>query len=185
MPGSLEARRIAFLTANSGVEQPELEQPWRALEAAGARLAHIAPETGKVQAMTGDVNEADVFTAEVAAVDARADDYDGLVLPGGTTNADSLRLDADAVALVRAFIDAGKPVAAICHAPWTLVEAGVLPGKTLTSYPSLRTDITNAGGTWVDDEVHSCPADGWELVTSRTPDDLPAFNRALERLFAG
>lgn len=185
MTGALDGKRIAFLSANSGVEQPELEQPWNALEALGAAPTLLAPEAGTVQAMTGDVHEADVFRAGVAVSDASADDYEGLVLPGGTTNADSLRLDADAVAFVRAFAEAGKPVAAICHAPWTLVEAGVLPGKTLTSYPSLRTDITNAGGLWVDEEVHVCPTNDWMLATSRTPDDLPAFNRALESLFGG
>ncbi len=183
MTGALHGKKIAFLAANSGVEEPELEKPWGALGALGADTVLLAPERGKVQAMTGDVNEAGVFQADLAVAEATVGDYDGLVLPGGTTNADSLRLDVDAVALVRAFVQAGKPVAAICHAPWTLVEAGVLQGKTLTSYPSLRTDITNAGGTWVDEEVHSCPAGGWTLVTSRTPDDLPAFNQELEQLF--
>ncbi len=184
MTGALDGRTIAFLTANSGVEQPELEKPWGTLGGLGASTVLLAPEAGKVQAMTGDVNEADVFTADVAVADASADDYDGLVLPGGTTNADSLRLDADAVAFVRSFVEAGKPVASICHGPWVLVEAGVVEGKVLTSFPSLRTDITNAGGQWVDEEVHSCPSNGWTLVTSRTPDDLPAFNSALEELFA-
>ena len=180
---TLDGRTIAFLTSNSGVEQPELEKPWGALGALGATTVLVAPETGDVQAMTGDVNEADVFEASVSLDDASVADFDGLVLPGGTTNADSLRLDQRAVALVKAFADAGKPVAAICHAPWVLVEADVVRGKRLTSFPSLATDVRNAGGTWEDREVVTCDHEGWTLVTSRTPDDLPAFNDACEKLF--
>lgn len=181
---SLTGKRIAFLTANSGVEQVELTEPWKAVEAAGGSPVLVAPEKGEVQAFEGDVNKADTFTAELAVADASADDFDALLLPGGTTNPDALRLDDDAVALVKAFTTAGKPVAAICHGPWTLVEAGVLEGKTLTSWPSLKTDITNAGGSWVDEESFTCPAGGWTLVTSRNPDDLPAFSRAAVEAFA-
>ncbi|MFB9314557.1 type 1 glutamine amidotransferase domain-containing protein [Nocardioides plantarum] len=184
MATDLTGKKIAFLVHNSGVEQPELEQPWNDLGRAGAATTLIAPETGEVQAFTNDVEKADTFTAELAVADADVADYDGLVIPGGTTNADALRLDEDAVALVKAFVDAGKPIAAICHGPWLLVEAAVLDGKTLTSYASLETDVRNAGGTWVDEESFTCPANDWTLVTSRDPDDLDAFVEAAAAAFA-
>jgi protease I len=183
--GPLTGRTIAFLTAEIGVEKPELEQPWQAVLDAGGTPVHIAPEAGTVQSMVGDTDKDATFEATVAVGDASADDYDALVLPGGTVNADKVRADGTSVALVKAFVDAGKPIAAICHAPWILVEAGVLPGKTLTSFPSLATDVRNAGGSWVDEEVVHCTADGWELVTSRNPDDLPAFDAKLVEVFAG
>lgn len=172
-------KRVAILLANSGVEQAELEQPRDALIAAGAEVQLVTPEQGEIKAFNNDVEPGDTFTADKAVADVSADDYDLLVLPGGTTNPDALRLDQDAVALVKAFVDAGKPVAAICHGPWTLVEAGVLGGKTLTSWPSLKTDIRNAGGNWVDEQVKLCPANGWTLITSRNPDDLDAFGKAI------
>lgn len=181
----LNGKTVAFLTAQVGVEKPELEQPWQAVLDAGGTPVHVAPEAATVQSMVGDVDKDATFEATVAVADASADDYDALVLPGGTVNADTVRGDADSVALVKAFVDAGKPIAAICHAPWILVEAGVLPGKTLTSYPSLTTDVRNAGGTWQDTEVFHCPANGWDLVTSRNPDDLPAFDAKLVEVFAG
>lgn len=184
MTTDLTGRKIAFLVGNSGVEQPELTRPWEGLRAVGADTTLIAPEAGEVQAFTNDVEPGDTFTADLAVADASVDDFDGLVLPGGTTNADSLRLEPAAVALVSAFVDAGKPVAAICHAPWLLVEAAVLGGKTLTSYASLRTDIANAGGRWVDQESFTCPTNGWTLVTSRDPDDLDAFVDAAADAFA-
>jgi len=184
MATDLSGKKIAFLVHNSGVEQAELVQPWEELGEAGATTTLIAPEKGEVQAFENDVEKAGTFTAELAVADADVDNYDGLVLPGGTTNADSLRLDDDAVALVKAFVEAGKPVAAICHGPWILVEADVLDGKTLTSYASLQTDIRNAGGTWVDVEVQTCPANEWTLVTSRDPDDLDAFVEAAAAAFA-
>lgn len=183
MSNELSGKKIAFLVANSGVEQVELTTPWADLQAAGAETVLIAPEQGTVQAFENDVDKADTFEATVAVTDASAADYDALVLPGGTTNPDALRMDATAVALVEAFVGARKPVAAICHGPWTLVEAGVLGGKTLTSWPSLQTDVRNAGGTWVDEESFTCPANGWTLVTSRNPDDLPAFTRAAVEAF--
>jgi len=184
MATDLSGKKIAFLVHNSGVEQAELVQPWEELGEAGATTTLIAPEKGEVQAFENDVEKAGTFTAELAVADADVDNYDGLVLPGGTTNADSLRLDDDAVALVKAFVEAGKPVAAICHGPWLLVEADVLDGKTLTSYASLQTDIRNAGGTWVDVEAQTCPANEWTLVTSRDPDDLDAFVEAAAAAFA-
>ncbi len=167
---SLSGRRVAFMTANEGVEQVELEQPWEAVRTAGGEPHLVAPEAGTVQAFD-HLDKADTFPVDRTTGDVSVDDYDALVLPGGVANPDQLRTDEAAVALVRAFMEAGKPVAVICHGPWTLVEADVVRGRTLTSWPSLRTDIRNAGGTWVDEEVH---VDGG-LVTSRKPDDLPAF----------
>ncbi|GAA5143826.1 type 1 glutamine amidotransferase domain-containing protein [Nocardioides marinquilinus] len=185
MDHDLTGLRIAFLVHNSGVEQPELEQPWQDLQGAGATTTLIAPETGTVQAFTNDVEKADTFTAEVALADADPDAFDALVLPGGTTNADALRLEADAVAFVTSFTEAGKPVAAICHAPWLLVEADLVRGKKLTSYASLQTDVRNAGGSWVDEEAVVCAERGFTLVTSRDPDDLDAFVAAAAEVFAG
>lgn len=182
---SLTGKTIAFLTAQTGVEKPELTDPWAAVEDAGGTAEHIAPEAGSVQSMVGDVDKDDTFEATVAVADVDLDRYDALVLPGGTVNADQVRGDDASVAIVKAFVDAGKPVASICHGPWALVEAGVLPGKTLTSFPSLQTDIRNAGGTWEDHEVFHCPANGWDLITSRNPDDLPAFNAKLVEVVAG
>lgn len=176
--------RIAVLINNSGVEQVELTTPWDTLGDAGARLSLLAPDKGTVQAFTQDVNKADTFAADTAVSGASVEDYDALVLPGGTTNADRLRMNTDAVELVKAFADAGKPIAAICHGPWTLVETGALEGKTLTSFPSLQTDIRNAGGTWVDKESFTCPAQGYTLVTSRSPADLDAFVEAAADAFA-
>jgi protease I len=180
----LTGTKIAVLLANSGVEQVELTTPWQALGDAGAQLTLIAPEKGTVQAFNHDVEKADTFEADVAAADANAGDYDALILPGGTTNADRLRMDADAVRLVTAFAEAGTPIAAICHGPWALVEAGVVDGRTLTSFPSLQTDIRNAGGTWVDEESVTCTAGKFTLVTSRNPGDLDAFVDAAAAAFA-
>jgi protease I len=170
MANELEGKRVAFLVANEGIEQVELERPWQAIEEAGAKPELIAPESGKAQAVN-HLDKADEFDVDRTVSDANADDYDGLVLPGGVANPDNLRMDEDAVSFARSFFEAGKPVAAICHAPWTLVEADVVKGRTLTSFPSLQTDIRNAGGEWVDEEVHVDSG----LVTSRKPDDLDAF----------
>ncbi len=167
-------KKIAFLTASEGIERVELTEPWQAVTDAGHTATLLSPESGEVQLFDHlDKAETQAVDAEVGS--ASVDDYDALVLPGGVANPDALRMDAGAVAFIRDFAASGKPVAAICHAPWTLVEAGALSGKRLTSWPSLQTDIRNAGGEWVDEEV---VVDG-NLITSRNPDDLPAFNKAL------
>ncbi len=170
MAESIKGKKIAFLVANEGVEQVELTRPREAVEEAGGEPELIAPEAGEVQAFN-HLDKGDTFEATKAVSDADAGDYDALVLPGGVANPDFLRMEQDAVEFTRAFFQAGKPVAAICHGPWTLVEAGVVEGRSLTSWPSLKTDIQNAGGQWVDEEVHVDSG----LVTSRNPDDLDAF----------
>jgi len=185
MSDTLTGRTVAFLMSNSGVEQVELTEPRDAVAKAGATVVLLAPEQGTIQAFNNDVEKADTFQADEAVKGADPAAYDLLVLPGGTTNPDQLRLDADAVAFVRNFVAAGKPVAAICHGPWTLVEAGVVRGKTLTSWPSLHTDIANAGGDWRDEEVFVCPMNGWTLITSRKPDDLPAFTSKIIETLGG
>jgi protease I len=180
MAAELQGKRVAFLMTD-GVEQIEYTEPRKAVEAAGADVHLVALEPGTVQGFN-HLDKADTFTADIAVRNADPNDYDGLVLPGGVANPDALRLDQDAVAFVRAFFEQGKPVAAICHAPWTLVEAGVVKGRTLTSWPSLKTDIRNAGGEWVDEEVHVDQG----LVTSRKPDDLKAFcAKAIEEFAEG
>ena len=181
MSAELNGKRIAFLVANEGVEQIELTEPWKAVEAAGAQADLLTLEDGKIQGFN-HLDKGDTFDPDGVVGDAKADDYDGLVLPGGVANPDLLRTDEDAVAFTRAFFEAGKPVAAICHGPWTLVEADVVRGRTLTSWPSLKTDIRNAGGQWVDEEVHVDEG----LVTSRKPDDLEAFcAKAIEEFAEG
>ena len=178
MTGELQGKRIAFL-ATDGVEQVEYTEPRKAVEQAGASADLVSLEPGQIQGFN-HLDKGDTFPVDKAVAEASADDYDGLVLPGGVANPDSLRNDADAVRFVRSFFEAGKPVASICHGAWTLVEAGVVKGRTLTSWPSIRTDVENAGGTWVDEEVHTDRG----LVTSRKPDDLPAFNAKLIEEFA-
>ncbi|MGN6299900.1 MAG: type 1 glutamine amidotransferase domain-containing protein, partial [Angustibacter sp.] len=149
-----------------------------AVEEAGARPVLVSPEEGRVQAFN-HLDKADTFEVDVTVAKARVDDFDVLVLPGGVANPDALRTDDAAVAFVKGFVESGKPVAAICHAPWTLVEADVVRGRTLTSWPSLQTDLRNAGATWVDEELVVCEEGPGPLVTSRKPDDLPAFTKAL------
>ena len=167
--GELQGKTIAFL-ATDGVEQVEYTEPRKAVEQAGGTAHLISLESGEIQGFN-HLDKGDTFPVDKAVAEASADDYDGLVLPGGVANPDFLRNDKDAVAFVRSFFESGKPVAAICHGPWTLVEAGVVEGRTLTSWPSIQTDIRNAGGEWVDEEVHVDSG----LVTSRNPDDLDAF----------
>ena len=181
MADELSGRRIAFLMANEGVEEVELTEPRKAVERAGATTVLLAPERGEIQAFN-HLDKGSTYAADQAVGEAEAADFDGLVLPGGVANPDQLRMDADAVGFVRDFFAAGKPVAVICHGAWTLVEAGVVDGRRLTSWPSLRTDIRNAGGTWVDEEVVVDQG----LVSSRRPDDLPAFcARAVEEFAEG
>ncbi len=169
-------RTVAFL-ATEGVEQVELEQPMAAVRDAGGVVHLVAPDS-EVQAFH-HLDKGDTFPADRKISDANPGNYDALVLPGGVANPDALRTDEEAVGFVKAFVESGKLVAAICHASWTLVEAGVVDGKRLTSWPSLQTDIRNAGGEWVDEEVVVCDCGSGKLITSRKPDDIPAFNRAL------
>jgi protease I len=180
MSDELHGKRIAFLMANEGVEQVELTEPLKAVRDAGADVDLIAPADEPIQGFD-HLDKADTFDPDRTVAEADAAGYDGLVLPGGVANPDQLRTKADAVRLVREFFEAEKPVGVICHGPWTLVEADVVRGRTLTSWPSLQTDIRNAGGEWVDEEVHVDD----NLVTSRKPDDLPAFSSKVVEAFAG
>jgi deglycase len=177
MADKLNGKKIAFI-ATDGVEQVELTEPWQAVKEAGGTPELISLEEGEIQGFN-HLDKGDTFKVDKAIADASPDDYDNLVLPGGVANPDALRLDDNVVSFIRDFFEKGKPVAAICHAPWTLVEAGVVEGLTLTSWPSLKTDIRNAGGNWVDEEVHVDKG----LVTSRKPDDLPAFNAKMVEEF--
>jgi len=175
---SLNGKKIAFL-ATDGVEQVELTEPWKAVEEAGGTPELISLQEGEIQGYE-HLDKAGTFKVDASAANADAADYAGLVLPGGVANPDKLRTDQDAIGFVRGFFEEGRPVAVICHGPWTLVEGDLVRGRTLTSYPSVKTDIENAGGTWVDEEVH---VDGG-LVSSRNPDDLPAFCAKLVEEFA-
>jgi protease I len=175
---TLAGKRVAILVAD-GFEQAEMTEPKRALEDAGARTSLVSPATSTVQGWN-HFDKAERFPVDVKLDTASARDFDALLLPGGVANPDQLRMLPKAVAFVREFFDAGKPVAAICHAPWTLIEADVVRGRTLTSWPSLRTDLVNAGADWVDQEVSTDNG----LVTSRKPDDIPAFNRKMIEEFA-
>jgi protease I len=175
---TLQDCRVAVL-ATDGVEQVELTEPVAALRKAGARVRIVSPKPGSIQGMNHD-KPADTIRVDVTLEDANADEFDALLLPGGVTNPDSLRIADGAVEFVRAFVDANKPIAAICHGPWTLIDAEGVRGKRVTSWPSLRRDLTNAGAVWTDEPVVK---DG-RLVTSRKPDDIPAFNTAIIELFA-
>jgi protease I len=174
MSNQLQGKKIAILAAD-GVEKVELEQPRAALEQEGAQVQLLSLKSGEIQARNHDLEPAGTFPVDRVVSDASVDEFDGLVLPGGTVNSDKLRLDGSAVAFVEDFVSSGKPVAAICHGPWTLVEAGMVAGRTLTSYPSIRTDLRNAGAHVVDQEV---VVDG-NLISSRSPEDLPAFCSAV------
>jgi deglycase len=167
--GKLDGKKVAIVAAE-GVEQVELTEPKKAVEDEGAQTTLVSVEAGEFQGFN-HLDKADTFTAEKAASEVSVDDFDALLLPGGVANPDFLRTDEATVSLIRDFVDAGKPVGVICHGPWTLVEAGVLKGRRITSWPSLQTDIRNAGGEWVDEEVVVDDT----LVSSRKPDDLPAF----------
>lgn len=176
----LDGKKIALLIAPRGTEEPEFVQPRDALQKAGATVTVISIETGTAEAVNGDLDPGSSYDIDRAAKDVSASDFDGLVIPGGTVGADKLRADKDVVALVRGFFEAGKPVGAICHGPWLLAEADVLRGRKVTSYPSLATDLRNAGAEWTDQEVVTDSG----LVTSRKPDDLPAFCAKLVEEFA-
>lgn len=178
MQRQLDGKRVAILVAN-GFEQVEMTEPRKALEQAGAKAEVISPEKKEVQGMNHE-EKGEKFKVDRTLDSASPSEYDALLLPGGVANPDKLRMNPAAVKFVQSFFAEGKPVAAICHGPWMLVEAGVLTRRTITSWPSLRTDIRNAGGEWVDREVVRDD----ELVTSRKPDDIPAFNREMIQLFS-
>jgi deglycase len=173
-------QKVAFLVATEGIEQVELTEPWAAVEEAGATPVLISTDDGRVQAYD-HLDKADTFPVDVRVDEAEVGDYVALVLPGGVANPDALRQDEDAVAFVRTFVESGKPVAAICHAPWVLAEADVVRDRRLTSWPSLRTDLRNAGASWEDSELVRDD----NLITSRNPDDLPAFTSALREVLGG
>lgn len=173
---TLDGKKILVIATNYGVEQDEIVVPVDQLRERGATVTVAAQETGTIQTLVGDKDPGKTLDPDTTIAGVNAGSFDALVVPGGTINADTLRTDQQAVATVSAFVEAGKPVAAICHGPWTLIEAGVVSGKTITSFPSLQTDVRNAGAEWVDREVQ---VDGG-LITSRNPDDLPAFVDAIE-----
>ena len=178
-PSQQTVKRFAFLVAPEGIERVELTDPWDAVRDAGHEAVLVSTQDGEVQTFD-HLDKAETRPVDKLVADVSVDDFDVLVLPGGVANPDALRMDETAVAFIGDFVRSGKPVAAICHAPWTLVEADVLQGRTLTSWPSLQTDVRNAGGTWKDDRV---VVDG-NLITSRKPDDLPAFNQEMLAAFA-
>jgi protease I len=180
---NLQGHVVAFLVAPEGVEQVELTEPWKAVEQAGGVPRLVSTQSGHIQAYN-HLDKGETFTADSTVNVTAPEEFHALVLPGGVANPDFLRIQPRAVAFVRAFFDQGRPVAAICHAPWILIEADVVRGRTLTSWPSLQTDLRNAGATWVDAEVHVCTDGPNTLVTSRKPDDLKAFCQALTQVFA-
>jgi protease I len=184
MADELKGKTIAFLVATEGIEQVELTEPWKAVQQAGGTPRLVSLDSGKVQAFN-HLDKGDTFSVDETVGSADVAAYDGLVLPGGVANPDQLRTDDKAVRFAKAFADGGKPIAVICHGPWTLVEAGVVKGRTLTSWPSLQTDIRNAGGTWVDEEVHVDDNGPGVIISSRKPDDLKAFCQELVDRFAG
>lgn len=178
MAGKLEGKKVAIVVTD-GFEQVELTEPKKALEREGATTEIVSPKEGKVQGFHHD-KKGDAFDVDAPVAVAKVDEYDALLLPGGVHNPDALRMNPEVVGFVKAFFDAGKPVAAICHGPWTLIEAGVVEGRKMTSWPSLKTDLTNAGAEWVDAQVVTDEG----LVTSRKPDDIPAFNKKIVEEFA-
>ena len=183
MASELKGLRIAFLTSNEGVEQAELTAPWQAVKGAGGTPELIAPESGEVQAFH-HLSKGDRFPVDRTFRDVDQTEFDAAVIPGGVANSDLLRTVPAAVTFIKRMFDAGKPAAVICHGPWLLVEADLVRGRTLTSWPSLKTDIRNAGGNWTDTEVQVCESGPNTLITSRKPDDLPAFCATLVKVFA-
>ena len=186
MSDELKGKRIAFLVAPEGVEQLELTEPWKAVKAAGAEPLLISTETGEVQAFN-HLDKGDTFPVDDTVTNSPVEGFDGLVLPGGVSNPDYLRMQEEVPGWVKAFFAAGKPVAVICHGSWTLIEADEVSGRTLTSWPSLQTDLRNAGASWVDEEVvvdrGAAGASASLLISSRNPDDLKAFNQAIVQNF--
>jgi protease I len=180
MASELQGTKILIIATNYGVEQDELAVPLQQLADRGATVTVAAVEQSPIATLVGDKDPGKTIDVDALLAEVDPAEYDALVIPGGTINADTLRQNSDAVALVKAFGAGGKPIAAICHGPWTLVEAGVLPGRTLTSFASLQTDLRNAGAEWVDREVEIDSTGGFPIITSRTPDDLPAFVNAIE-----
>lgn len=186
MSSQLNGKKILVITSNTGIERDELLKPLEALRGYGATVTHGSSKGGSTQTFVGDTEKDVTVQSDIQLSEAVSGDFDALVIPGGTVNADTLRQDATALKLINEFVKAGKTVAAICHGPWTLIDAGVIKGKTLTSYKSVRIDLENAGAAgWVDTQVKECKANGWTLITSRTPDDLPAFNEAIAKALAG
>jgi protease I len=183
MSNELNGKTVAFLVAAEGIEQVELTEPWQAVQQAGGTPQLVSAESGTVQAMN-HMDKGDTFPVDVTLDAADVASFDALVLPGGVANPDQLRTQPQAVAFAKAFFDAGKPVAVICHGPWTLVEADVVRGRRITSWPSVQTDIRNAGGDWVDEEVVVCASGPNTLISSRKPDDLKAFTQQLVDTFA-
>jgi protease I len=179
MSDELNGKRIAFLVAQEGVEEVELTEPWKAVEQAGGKPELIAPDSGEVQSFQ-HLDKSKTYPVDTTLAQADPEDYDGVVLPGGVANPDQLRTEPDAIEFLQRFFAAGKPVGVICHGPWTLVEADLVRGRKLTSWPSLQTDIRNAGGEWVDEQVVVDQG----LVSSRKPDDLPAFCAKIVEEFA-
>lgn len=176
----LNGKKVLIITSNSGIERDELLKPLEALKGMGAAVTHATIKGGAAQTVIQDDEKDTSVTSDKKLTDVSADQFDALVIPGGTVNADTLRLDKDAQRLVKEFVAAGKTIAAICHGPWLLINAEVVEGKTLTSYPSVSIDLLNAKAAgWVDEQVKECTANGWKLITSRNPDDLPAFNAAI------
>jgi protease I len=183
MMDQLQNVRVAFLVANEGIEEVELTKPWRAVVDAGGRPELVAPESGMAGTMR-HLDRAGRFPVDRTTEDVRADEFDAVILPGGVANPDLLRRDAAAVDFLLAMFEAGKPVAAICHGPWTLIEGDLVCGRTMTSWPSLETDLRNAGAGWVDEPVVVCDSGINTMITSRKPDDLSAFCREFTKVFA-
>lgn len=180
MSSQLQGKKILIITANAGIERDELIKPLETLRGFGAAVTHASSKGGTTQTCLHDADKDISVKSDTALAGLNTAEFDALVIPGGTVNADTLRQDREAQRIVNEFVKAGKTVAAICHGPWLLIDAGVVAGKTLTSYPSVRTDLLNANAAgWVDSEVKQCPANGWTLITSRNPGDLPAFNQAI------
>lgn len=175
----LSGKKVLVVVSNRGVEQDELKDPVQKLRQAGAEVTIAAPETGQVQSLVGDWDLGEVFEVDATLAEVGEEDFDLLLIPGGTLNADNLRLDGDAQRIVKTFAATSRPVASICHGPWLLVETGLVKNKTLTSYTSIKTDVINAGGTWKDEQVFRCTAENFVLITSRNPGDLEAFNTAI------